>query len=269
MSLRKNSLSTIEYKTIDKEHIQNLAQFIYSEYQKRLATTSAPFFRSHVKCFEKVSYEDDGIEVFNDGSGIYKERIKSIVIETRLDEALYIKLRLNHGQVKTDDIYFSDSDIEIGGAEIDQVHDIITRMNEEIRSIPEQENLLIKNYNFFSSASFTISIVSFGYLVDLSNESKKHYTPFWRDALTDWGSLIGSLFVATLFGGLIGYLVYDKFAEKSREIWPMIDLKLGPDHLRPEVKKRRFLSAFAVLFVIPLGVAILYDLFKIVVYNFK
>lgn len=140
MSTRKNGLFIIENKIIGQKEVQELADLIWKEYQPRHLTAKNNIFKAYVKCFERVTYEDDGINIFNDDSEIYKERIKAIEITAQCDKLLYIKLRINHGQVKVDEKYISDSDIEIGGDNLEKIHDIHARVSQYIKSIPEQHN---------------------------------------------------------------------------------------------------------------------------------
>lgn len=264
--MRKNGLFSIENKIIGQKEIQTLADLIWKEYQQRniLARTSS--FKSYVKCFEKVTYEDDGIKIFSNDSDIYKERIKSIEIIAKCDESLNIKLRLNHGQIKNDGIYVSDSDIEIGGDNFEKIHDIQARITKEIKSLPEQNIFFIKNHRRISKLVFIIGVLSFGFIIDLLYNDTKNRTPYWRRALVDIESFVGLSALATLFGGLILYSLYDNIIEKFRDYWPIVELDLGPEHFRPEVKRRKYLTLFITLILTPILVTFIYDLFKIFLY---
>lgn len=270
MSLRKNALILIENKVINKECLQNLADFIYQEYQKVILSPDLDhYFKVYIKCFERVSYDDTSVEVFKTNSEIYKERIKSIEIEAKAGDKLYIKLRLNHGHIIVDEKYFSDSDIEIGGSDITKIHDIQARINQELKAIPERKNFFTQNFVWFAIIVFLLSMFTFGFLIDSLNSNTKNYTPYWRDAITDIPSFVGYTILAGLFGGLIGYAGFEKFANRSRDVWPVVELSLGPDHFRPELKQRRYWGQFILLVIIPLLVAIAYDLAKIIIYNSK
>ncbi len=266
MSTRKNGLFIIENKIIGQAEIQKIADLIWKEYQPRHIRAINNSFRAYVKCFEKVSYEDDGIKIFNDDSEIYRERIKTIEITAQCDKSLYVKLRLNHGQVKIEENYISDSDIEIGGDNFEKIHDIHARISQYIKSIPEQHNLFVKTYGIISKLFFLLGALTFGFIIDLFNNNSKNYTPYWRTAISDIGSFIGYGFLASLFGGLLVFSLYDMFVKKSRDFWPIVELQIGPEHFRPEVKQRKYVIEFIVCFVVPLGGALFYDIMKIVFY---
>lgn len=266
MSTRKNGLFIIENKIISKKEIQELAEFIWKEYQPRHILAKNNTFKSYVKCFEKVSYEDDGIKIFNDDSEIYKERIKTIEITAQCDKSLYIKLRLNHGQVKIDENYVSDSDMEIGGDNFEKIHDIHTRISQFIKSIPEQNNFFIKTYWIFSKLSFLLGVLTFGFVIDFLNRDAKDTTPYWRMAITDIGNFIGYGFLASLLGGLVVFSLYDMYIKKSRDYWPITELQIGPEHFRPEIRQRKFVLNFIVYFIIPFVVTLIYDIVKIFFY---
>lgn len=269
MSTRKNGLFIIENKVIGQKEVQELADLIWKEYQPRHLTAKNNIFKSYVKCFERVSYENDGINIFNADSEIYKERIKTIEITAQCDKLLYIKLRLNHGQVKVDDKYISDSDIEIGGDDFVKIHDIHARVLQYIKSIPEQHNYFVKNDKVFSWIILFLGTIAFGFAIDFVSDKSNDFTPYWRSALSDIGNFIGYVFLAVIIGGFIAYSIYDSFVKKSRDLWPTVELRIGPEHFRTEVKYKNYLIQFWILFMLPLIIAVVYDLFKTIIYSLK
>lgn len=268
MGIKKHGLYSIDNKIIQKNHIQQIAKLIWLEYDNLQSSSISKEFKVHIKCFDRFSYTADTLEIFNDDSEIYKERLKSIEIVSSCDDKLFIKLRLNHGQMLVDDKYLSDSDIEIGGSDIAKIHDLQVRILQEVQSIPPQDNVIENSSRFIAPSVFIIAALSFGFAVDIYNRGAKNTTPYWREAFNDFGNLFAYSLLPAICGAVF-LSIYNSYSERSLEIWPNVELHIGPEHLRPEVKKRKKIILFFTIVILPLLTAFIYDMIKAFAYALK
>lgn len=263
MSTRKNALYKIENKIFEQKELQDFAALIWKEYQPRHIGAREKKFNVYVKCYDDVSYQDDTTKIFNSDSEIYKERIQSIEILAQCDNSLYIKLRINHGQLKVEENFYTTSDLEIGGDNFEKIHDIQARFLRQIKSIKEQHNILIEKDKYLLPAVFVLCMFTFGFIIDFF--ITRTPTPYWRNALNDWTNFIGYTLLAVM-AGWAGATAYRTLVHKSVDYWPMVEIRIGPEHLRPEVRQREYIMKFAGLVILPLALAVIYDLFKLIVY---
>ncbi len=261
MSIRKNGLIIIEDKIFSKADIQNLSKIIWDSYTDAKTNCASPQFNVYVKCFDTVSYDSDTTDIFNDGSQIYNENIKSIEIMASCEKALNVRVRLQHGYESIKEELINISEIEIGSDKIAKIHDMQGKLNDYLKGLEAQDNVIYKTRKIVQGVLFIVATLSFGFLIDKFNSHSLNYTKFWVDAIADTTSFIGAILLAGVFGGLLAVGLYDNFfIKKSKHLWPTVELQIGRRNY--EKQRKTFFIGIIMLVIIPLILAIMYDIMK-------
>ncbi|MES2725468.1 MAG: hypothetical protein V4643_00105 [Bacteroidota bacterium] len=258
MSIRENRLFAIEDKVLSIQHIRELADIILQEYLISDNKNASSWIKFYVKCYDYSSFESGDISIFDDSSIINKKRVKSIVIEYKEGEEKHVKVHLNHGYIQEEKEYINDSDIEIGGNNPFWVSGIYEKINTTLLSFPEQDTTLIEYKSKINWLAFIIGTYFGGALMDFVDRNNKDFIPFWYQAThKGLGNFFVSLLAGSLFGGIIVWLFTYVFLQKTYEIWPTVELQIGPDHLLVEKKRRFFYAKLLSIVLIPLLLSII------------
>lgn len=181
-----------------------------------------------------------------------------------------ISLSLNHG----DSSY--GNTIIVSGQEREWVNDIFATLTEIIKGVAPQESW-IKRHPTLLLNIIALGIGTFGYfLIDIilnlafaNIDLAKHIKPPKEGSLLySLGLIIKSslwffYLVEWVWKWCLGYL-WGAFEIRRwfLNLWPTIELDLGPEHLKIEKRKRKKIYAVFGLIIIPIFTALIYDLFK-------
>jgi len=182
-----------------------------------------------------------------------------------------ISLSLNHG----DSSY--GNTIIVSGQEREWVNAIFARLTEILKGVTPQESW-IKRHPTLLLNVIALGIGTFGcFLIDTifkftfaNVDLGRHITP------PKEGTFLHFLTIVIKSNTLIFYILgwiwrwclgFFWGAYKVRRwflnLWPSIELDIGPEHFKIEKQKRKKLYAVAVLVIFPIVTALLYDIIKI------
>ncbi len=251
MAIREDRLLTINYKILNLSDVRKLINPVWQEVQELALKGKEPTIKFHVKCFDRSSFTTEDIVIFNDDSIITQRRIKSIHINFAFKEERILNIKLEHGSFKSEEGFISSSDIEMGGTDINWVNSSVTKFQDILNSIPNQENI-VKKYSYPSAV---LTIVAFFALclklADWGYASEANYVKAFHRLLSNSisrGSLIGGTFISIFFGVVIYLLI----REQSEDIFPATELQIGPKHTFSEMNKRRKMYLIYSSIVVPI-----------------
>lgn len=181
-----------------------------------------------------------------------------------------VSLSLNHG----DSLY--GNTIIVSGQEREWVNDIFARLSEALQGVTPQESW-IKRHPTLMLNIIALGIGTFVYYliniilnfaftyVDLA----KHIKPPQEGSFLHSLALIvkSNIWFFYLIGWVWKWLLgffWGAFEVRRWffNLWPTIELDLGPEHLRIEKKKRKKLYTVLGMIIIPIVAALLYDIIK-------
>lgn len=181
-----------------------------------------------------------------------------------------ISLSLNHG----DSSY--GNTIIVSGQEREWVNDIFARLSEALQGVTPQESW-VKQHPTLMLNIIALGIGTFGHHLigiimnyTLTNfDLAKHITPPQKGSFLHSLALIvkSNIWFFHLIGWIwkwfLGFL-WGAFEVRRwfLNLWPTIELDLGPEHLKIEKNKRKKVYAVLAMIIIPIITALLYDIMK-------
>lgn len=251
MAIKENRLLTINYKIFTLPDLRRLVNVLWTEYNEVNRYPQQPSIEFHIKCFDHSSFTSDDIAIFNDDSIISQRRVKSIEVEFALEDKRSALIIIQHGYTKTDDGIVSNSDIEIGGTDRAWVNSIVTKFQDVLNSIPDQQTLIRKYYYLFAAVAIMACFAACLILADWMHSDEKNYIPAFSRLIHGTVSG-GSIFGGVLISLIGGFGLYSGIRDYSEELFPTIELQIGPSHTFSEVTKRKRLYTCYTLVIGPI-----------------
>lgn len=251
MAIKENRLLTINYKVFNLSDLRRLVNVLWTEYNEVNRYPKEPSIQFYIKCFDHSSFTSDDIAIFNDDSIIAQRRVKNIKVEFSLEDKRTAIIFLEHGYTKTDDGFISNSDIEIGGTDRAWVNNIVTKFQDVLNSIPDQQTLIRKYYYLFASVAIIATFAACLIIADWMHSHEKNYIPAFSRLVQ--GKVTNGSIIAGIFISLIcGLVLYTSIRDYSEELFPTIELQIGPSHTFSEVTKRKRLYTYYSLIIGPI-----------------
>jgi hypothetical protein len=233
---------------------RDLASVIWEEHEKDPLFSSVRFV---VNCSGNYLYESEDIVILDDDSVITRRKVDKIQINYQSGKEKAITLELKHGN---DD---EDNFIDVSGNDNMWVNGINGKFDERMKLFKPQQPLLLKHQARIRWFSFIAFSISFGFVVDMLSQGEENYTRYWIYAYNDpWGYGIGYLFVAMIMGALFGLPSIQYFIEKAENLWPSVELQIGPEHLQVEKQKRSTGLLWFSVFILPVILFVLSLIFS-------
>lgn len=254
MSIRENRIISVNDRIISLSHLQELAQVITEEYNTAKKNSKDARILFSVKCFEPSSFESTDLSIFKDNSIITKKRVKSVTMLFS-DNKKGVTIRLNHGWKNIDDERLSDSDIEISGNDSFWVSGLSDKLNTVINAFPSQNSPIVNHGSKIRWVAFILGMISFGMTMDFASNENDDFTPYWTKAFSSTDNFIGNFILAAMVSGFFVSIV-NSFIEKAHDLWPTIELQIGPEHSFAEKRRRRLLATLITLLIIPATISI-------------
>lgn len=255
--IRQNRLIPIENRIIKLTHLKELAEILEKEYNLALKDNLNAELLFSVKCFEPSSYESEGVDIFNENSIINKKRIQSVTMRFKDGKQKGVVIRLNHGWKIIDDERYLDSDIEVTGSDQFWVSGIIDKLSELIKAMPPQQSFLLENKRLINWSVLCLGIICFGFTLNVfdSNPSEG-VLPFWQQAFSSFLAFVGHILLMILPASFF-LMFISSIMDKAYDLWPSIELQVGPEHTYIEKRRRNLLLYLSSTILIPVILAII------------
>jgi len=237
---KKLNITNLIIKT---DNIRELAQKIYEEYEKDADSDKSINFI--LRGVDGTQYESDNKEIFSHNGILDTRRI--IEIEMRYsnytnDKRIYIQL--SH----TVEDYEWANYISVSGPDelwvngvIKSFEDIISNWEKQVNWPHKYSRLLIMVFAVGIGLSFALLALNLLYFISTDVIIQPSY------------------YVAAIGLGMFpAFYIIDKL----KELYPVVELRTGPEYTQVEVRKRKKLYTIILLVVIPLVISLIIELIK-------
>lgn len=241
--IREKRRVTFSYKRINSAVIRALSQLIEDQVHDSRTNQTEYYLLYSMDATDSTSFESTSNEIFREESLMDKKVLQKVVMRFyTLDHSRNIEIQIVH-TLKNDNL---DNFISVSGDNSTWVNGILQRLS-EIISGAEEQSRVNSRYGGYLMLGFLIFI------------NVEYYRLFFNyfDSIGGWISVItvlvfppASIFVAT------------RIFNELDKIYPSIELQTGASHMQEQHKKRKSLQWWAVTIIIPLFLALLYDIFK-------
>lgn len=254
MPYKQNIYLPIQNKIFRLEHIKELAELLFEELQ----AAGQGQMEISVKCFDNTSFMSEDLSLLDAKSPILKKRIRSFEFAIHLSSDTWAKIGIFHGANydSVEQEYSNSSFIEISGSDKAWINSFNAKIQEWYEGVPIQNNLLEKRSKLLKWLAFGTGTILFGIIVDWFNVKTINYIPYW-EVILKTSSAIVYLILAFLFGGFFLFMIVKSQIDSSPNIWPIVEIQVGPDHLMKEKQKRSELYKAWTLVWLPLILSII------------
>ena len=267
MSIKQNRIINLSSRIFMLKDIRAFAVIIFEEYKnvsKELNTEvldeNGIFINFLVRCSESKSFKSNDISILDESSIINNYRMRSIEIEFKESKNKHIKLKLVNGSIynKEQNLYYTDSEIEIEGNEYSWVTNIEDKFEGAINNVTPQEDYVKRFGKLIYLIAFIVGTIAFGFIFDLLNKiiGTEKYIPYWKDAIQTKSDFALNVFCASFLGGFIFGSIVSEKVKKFYDYYPLIELQVGPEHLLIEKIKKNHLRNIIIYIAIPIIVSI-------------
>lgn len=263
MTLIKESKSfPFGNKILKLEDVFQIAQILNTEYLDAKSEESHSTINFTVICENRTSYESSDINIFSPKSIINSKKPLTIQLwfsNHDSDKKIRITFKKEYNSK------YSENSVLVESYDSNWVNGVLGRISERIKAIePQNPNKkLYLNLIYFASAVLIGRIFTFiVHLIPIEpDESKMSATNLLirhfihTNEFTYYFSLYFLGFCVGIFPAL-------PIREYFRKLWPYLEFQIGPIHELEESRKRTKLRNLITLIIIPLILAILYDVLK-------
>lgn len=259
--MKERRLIKIENKIFEKKDIINLANKFYSEYNKSQKRKQRSSVNYTISCDDNTTYESEALDLFEDGNIIDLKRAISIEMSFyHYDLDRRMNISLVHGMGFRDNVI-------IQGCDKNWVSSVFTELDEIIKSVKPQKNLLLEHKTFLLNLlSLGIGVSIYSVLHFLTNR----YTEPIKNPSENMKAIAAFLnsnsVFRLLFNWLLLWLMGIILATSIRawllNSWPSIEFDFGPEHMKIEKQRRVRIAVVLSMAIIPTAIAIIYDSIK-------
>ncbi|MHB1116847.1 hypothetical protein [Sideroxydans sp.] len=191
-------------------------------------------------CDGKTSYQSENSIIFEEDSILSKKRVTHIMIKAKNRQSL-IEIELSHGENNK-------SRVLVQGIDSTWVNGTLRKVEESIESFKPQ-CIIIKKYKWLALPVIALGIgILFTFLIG--------QLPIKQ---SDNASLIYKYFLSFIIGLAPASILYEKLSN----LWPSIELQIGPEHTFIEKNRRNYFALVIILGVVPLLTSLTYDVIKL------
>lgn len=250
-------------KILKLEDVYEIARILNTEYSKAKSEESSSTINFTVVCENGTSYESADIDIFSPKSIVNSKKPSSIQLYfLKYDSDARIRISFR----KEYDSEYSENSIFVEGYDSNWVNGVLGRILERIESIePQNPNKkLYLNLIHFASAILVGRILMAILLIlpfDKPDESKMTATTLLIRHFIQANAFTFNLTIY-LFGFCLGILPAFLIRGYFGKLWPYLEFQIGPAHELDESRKRAKFRNLITLIIIPLILAILYDVLK-------
>ncbi len=257
-TIRESRHTSIEQKIVRIDDLYHLSAVIKAEHStsvKQEQHSSASFMAG---CADNSSFESEDIDIFAPESFLAKKRVLSVSMTFhRYSDNSYINVELNHGN-------YGSNSITVRGTDSTWVNGIAGKLSDITESFDPQGSF-VRKHPLLLNGILALGYGSvFTWIVTAIPSSPPQEIP-------EWARLLRELFekapiLRVLFRYLIGVPVgiFPAFLTtwKLSELWPSVEIQIGPEHLFVEKRRRKRLGLVFAGGVLPLLLSVIYDIIK-------
>lgn len=247
-------------KILKLDDVHQIAQIFNAEYMNAQSKKEHCSVKFEVSCEGGIAYESSDIIIFDSHSIINsKKPLKILLWFSNYDSDSGI--RVNFKQEYSSK--YSENSVLVEGYDSNWVNGVLGRIQDRIESIKPQAKYkgLYLNLIYLASAlligrafTFIIQLLPFGSpKMGATLLTIRH---FIRSNAFIYNL---SLYILGFFFGVFPASFIRNYLEKS---WPYLEIQIGPDHALDAKIRRARLKKLVSLIIIPLALALLYDILK-------
>lgn len=233
---------------------RRLASFVAEKYEETKASDKYPRIKFSATCFDDAQFNSKDIELFSDQSAISSKRVSEITINYSSYEANRdISISLSHGGSDYRNY------VRVSGEDSTWVNGTLRTLEEIIAGFKPQSRLFTEYKNIvYVVFALSIGSVYFYFLSLIPIEVEQ---PEWATKLVITFNGLW-YFIKYFFAYTIGIWPAYMLTSKIEQLWPSVELQIGPEHSFIEKKRRAWIAAALLVGVVPLLTSALYDLLK-------
>jgi hypothetical protein len=254
--VRESQYSTIENKIVTLEGVSRLAHLVDEEFKRSRKNEHHSRISFSAVCADDSSFETEDAALFDSGSILGDKKVSSVsILYHDFDNDSDISIRFYHGS-------YSGSSFKISGRDSNWVSGIAKRLADIIGGFSPQ-NTFVKRHHLSTTLLFSLGIGAIIMnLIALIPVEPSPNPPQWAVSLRAAYEAVPLLRVLIKYfiGTVIGIFWADGITERLIELWPSIELQIGPEHTFLERKRRNFLITVGLVIVLPLLVSVFKDI---------
>lgn len=255
--MRESRYSKIENKIITRDSILKLSSLVHQEYLSAKNDNKHCSVSYTAKCSDKTSFISEEPSMFDEDSYLIIKKVEEVGITYHLYETnSYININLCHGSG------YGNS-VTVAGTNSTWVNGITKKIEETVDSFDPQNNF-IKDHKWIFNIIFGLSIgaIFLWVIILIPSDPPKDPPPAWVLALQNLFKQIPlfKLIFKYLLGLPMGIFPASFLTDKLIELWPSIEIQIGPEHTQIEKKRRKWFFNAVVLGLLPLLLSLIYDI---------
>ena len=255
----ENRQLSIGNKVLTLPNVRALAKAVVAQFESiPLDDRNKAELRFVARCDDGSSFQSEEIDIFAEDSVIAQKRVTHVTLTySHYPTKARVEVALRHGDMH--------STITVSGRNRIWVAGTLQTLNSLFSSFPPQDSPYLK-YSRAIDFAIAMGIGSILYLLvaliplSPSREDDARKVVWLSSALREFPMLHYVIkYALTWFLGMPWTsLVTNRF----KQLWPSIELQIGPEHLLTEKLRRKLLAGACLLGVVPLLLAVLYDILK-------
>ena len=250
-------------KVVTIDDIRRLAAFIEQiPKDRRISADSSRIETTYsVTCFDGTEFESKAASIFDDESPIITKRVRSLNMTAyEFPPGVRVHLELTHGH----QWFSTDSYLAIQGKDAVWVKGVLGQLRDIVDSFAPQ-NSLVKRHKLLITSIFALGIGMIYWWIVSATHAEPSQEPPSRLAKALVSLPLARFWLKYLLEYAMGFFPAFILVDKLSQLWPDIEIQIGPEHELREKGIRKWISGTVVLLIIPILVAFVYDFLKSVV----
>jgi len=261
--IRESRIIKIANKVISLKNAKTLASILWDIYQSGISESPYSSVSFSIKCSDNSSFESSKLSIFDENSIINSKKVEYIKMgfyDPKEYKNIYIGI--THGNVDWQ------NEIEVKGKDSLWVNGVIARIKDVLDSVPPQ-NMFIKKYKLIINSLLALGIGIFidyilSFFITPSKDPPSKLSIMLEDlySRSPFFKYFFKYFFAMVVGYVIGLWPITELYSQLRNLWPSIEIQIGPEHTYIEKRRRKILISILVIGAGPLLVSVVYDIIK-------
>ena len=242
--IREKRRLAFSYKRITPLTIRSFSEIIENEIKELQNEGRDSYYVMYsIDATDNTSFESQSNEIFAENQIIENRTVRKITMNFyTLDNSKNIEIKIVHSLTNENLENF----ILVSGDYPNWVNGILTRLSEVISLSEDQPKFNNRGYLIFI-VWVLFNIVYFRFTSSFINKSTANS---WLPVLSILGAPILSAILLT------------KLSNYIKAVWPTVELQTGPNYLQKPRENRKKAELLFITIVIPLVLALLYDILK-------
>lgn len=238
---------------ITSDNIRELAQNVYDEFKQDSENDSYVNINFILKSSDGTQYESKNMDIFSNGGLITARKIISTEINyINSTEGKSIFITIQH---TTTDSY-SDNNVYISGYGEFWVNGFTKKIEDNITSWKQQEKWpklskwpLVMIFTIGFALLFLNIVGLTSNILDINLSASQSQDAAYSKPI--------SIILSIVWASLVGIWPSQYIVNKIGNLYPSVEFSMGPEHLRIEAGRRKQLSQFVAIGVVPLILSLL------------